>query len=137
MLLAVKSNTWYGRGTPPTGHQVQGRIRLAKHLLDLLAPGLPTFGTCDEDYGWIVPLTDEKVQELRDNYPDSLDDGGCLYLSNGGHYADELEIEFEGEQETVMVVVRQPYSCEGYDLAQPPVDREQLWEDWWDNYGKN
>ncbi len=137
LLLSVPSNTWYGRGTPPSGREVRTRIRLAKYLLDTLAPGLPVYGSCDEDYGWLVPLTDAQVQSLRDQYPESLDDDGRLYLSNGGEHADELEVEFGGELRTVMVTVRPPYPGEENDIAQPPVDREQLWENWWDNYGKN
>src|SRR5262245_19010625 len=95
-ILSVNSNTHYGRGTPLTGPENRRNVRLAKYLLDLLVPGLPAYGYCDEDYGWQVPLTDEQAKAILARYPDSMQEYEYIYLSNGGKYADMLEIEFEG-----------------------------------------
>ena len=134
-VLTVMSHTHYGRGTPLSGTQERFNIRLARHVLDLLAPGLPTYGYCDEDYGWMVPLTDEQVAALRARYPESLDDCGILYLSNGGKYQDMLYLDFEGKKVSIQAAIDTPFWTDMLVLKGPVVDRDHLFEDWYDNFG--
>lgn len=134
--LFIWSHTHHGRGDPLTGAEVKSNIRLARHLLDLFAPGLPTYGTYDEDYGWFVPLSDEQIRALMERYPKSWEECGSIYLTDGSsRYDDMMTIEFEGTNHEVAVPIS---NIDQYDLDRMtvPVDRDKLWLDWYDHYGR-
>lgn len=136
-VLIIPSGTHYGRGEPLTGREVENRLHLGRVLLDLLVPGLPVYSTIDEDYLWIVPLSPEEEAGLRLRYPESLELDGWVYLSTPeAEYDDEFAFEHEGEKHAEQVRIRDVYPHEDKDLQREPLDREKLFADWFDRYGR-
>ncbi len=135
--LYVWSNTHHGRSTKPTAKTIRHNINTAKALLSLFVPGEKAYGYCDEDYGWVVPLTDEQVASIQKEYPLFLIEDEYLYLHNDeAQRNDEFIITVDGQPTAGLAVI-----CEMPDYVQKaikdakPVNVDNLFDDWFENYG--
>ena len=139
-MMIVNSDTWYGRGSSPDGEEVRAKIRAAKAVLDLLVPGEPIYGYCDEDYGWIVRLAGDELDELLRQYPDSLVEDGTVYLHNGKSDCEDMfTVEVDGRLVDRMVTVYAIAPHHEKALNRTPVERtlSAMIADWYENYGSH
>ena len=137
-VMIVNSDTWYGRGSGPDGEEVRAKIGVAKAILDLLVPGKQIFGYCDEDYGWIVRLTNEELDGILREYPDSLVEENTVYLHNGkSEFEDMFTVEVDGKWVDQMVTVYSVAPHHEKAFGGEPVERtlRAMIADWYDNYG--
>ena len=114
----MKSNTHTGRGGPFLGKHIRENLQECYEALQALATNALTLGYCDEDYGWVSPLNDEMLQTLRSR-PDA--------------HVDDDEICFNQFEECAFVSL----NVDNWQdiLCGDPVDREALFDNWYDNYG--
>jgi len=137
-ILLVESGTHYGRGTPPSGEEIRESIRVAKAVLDAIAPGLSIYGYCDEDYGWIAGLYDADYQRIRQQYPASMEEHEFLYVHDGrSEYADMFVVDVDGQPQERMATIRPLRREDKRFLESKPVERtlDGMMKDWFDNYG--
>lgn len=131
LVLYIASRTHYGRGTPPTQAEVRRNIEAVQLVFDEIVPGRKVYGYVDEDYGWVVPLSQEEKQEILRRYPESFEEYGIAYLHNGAEYADEF-VASNGQTLRANVL----------DLPDVATAKavectyEALHQDWFDNYGR-
>ena len=116
-ILYVMSNTHTSRGDPLPGKYIRENLQECYEALQTLAANALTFGYCDEDYGWVSPLDDEALRALRSR-PDACVDGHEIFFN-----------QFECAS-----VILDVDDWQGI-LCGDPVDRETLFDDWYDNYG--
>ncbi len=143
-VLTVMSGTHYGRGRPHTNEENRESMRIALQAIEDIIPNAPVFGFGDEDWGWMVPITEEQYIDVLGRFPDSMVDSGQLYVHNAeaGKYADEFEVSTGGK--TIATIeakddLPQVFldALEG-PKASPPVDRtfDAFYQNWFENYGR-
>jgi hypothetical protein len=144
-VLTVLSNTHYGRGTPHTNEENRESIRIALQAIeDIIVFDSPVFGFGDEDWGWMVSITEELYAKLLKRFPDSMAEGEYLYVHNAeaGKYADEFEVSTGGK---TMAVIEDWNNLPQFKRdalvgpkASPPVERsfDAFYINWFENYGK-
>jgi len=144
------SDTWCGCGEQKTPDEIRQGILAALAVLDQIAPGKPIHGYMDEDYGWVVELSDQDYDGILARFPDSLVDAEAgteplhTYVHNGGsEYQDMFIVDVEGAKVERMVTIvtsdneRFTAHFQRY-LDSSPVERtcKAMIKDWYDNYGQ-